>query len=547
MKRSDFCVLPSRAPRRGCRRSSWLRRSRRSPIGLAVLVFLLSALFLGLAHPAVARDRQASTRWSTLIRKHGFSKRQVGLVIIDMAGNTQANIRGNVALVPASNQKVLISAVALKYLGVDFRYKTVLWSTTPPRGDLLPGDLVVSGGGDPNISGRFTGGDPTAIFRSWAREFRNKGIRRVAGDLLVDDFAFDDQRFLSTWKENQWSRWYSAEISALTFNDNCVDVTVLPASVGSLAGFRLSPATAYVNIENRCKTVPLSRVTRSPRIGLERKRGTNEILVKGKIAKRRGGEWTGSVTVDDPGLYFGTVLKEIFSLEGIVIEGTVVRDRDRLPSSDNRVVYHRHSSPLSLDIPVILGSSQNLHAELLLKALGHASGETGSVKRGAAVIRRQLRKEGIPIDGLEIADGSGFSPANRVAPATLARLLYANKREPFFQLFCDSLPVGGKSGTLRKRFRKRSLRGRVLAKTGYIKGVSALSGYVFRTEREPVKSSEARAVPASSSNELLARSSRERFWTFSLLINGFPRKKGLVAAFELQEDIVREILNRMKK
>ncbi len=537
--------------------------------------FLLPLLVV--ATPALAAP--APVEWATLIRKHGFREHQVGLMVIDSTGRVLASVRADEPFAPASNQKVITAAIGLEVLGADFVYTTTLSSDRAPEGDVLRGDLVLSGDGDPNISGRFTRDDPTVILRRWAREFRKKGLRTITGDLLIDDFAFDDQRFLPTWQQDQWSRWYTAQIGALNFNDNCVDVTVVPGPRSAKARYRLSPPTRYVTVENDCKTVALSSSTRRPRIVLDRVRGSNRIILDGSIATGTR-SWAGNVTVDDPGLYLGTVLTEVFASEGVEIRGAVVRDRKRLPPAASRVLYHRHTSGLQLDIPVILRNSQNLHAEVLLKAIGRSSGAVGSIASGRRVVLRELERLGIDAAGVRIVDGSGLSPENRLTPSVLARLLHRIRDEPYFPLFRDSLPLGGKTGTLSRRFRRRDVRGRVLAKTGYISGVSALSGYVFPTELEPVERPSVEAATQSSATQSSATQSsptpspstpspstpspgtpspgtpspgtpspatrsQAPFWTFSILVNGFPARRGLVAALELQEDVVRQILRRM--
>jgi D-alanyl-D-alanine carboxypeptidase/D-alanyl-D-alanine-endopeptidase (penicillin-binding protein 4) len=496
--------------------------------GIAALVI---ALLVPLALPsdeAAAPGAGAGSRWEALIKKHGFRADQVGFLALDAEGNTRAAIYPDAAFVPASNQKVLVAAAALAQLGLDHRFQTLLWSDRPPSGAELPGDLTVSGSGDPNISGRFTGNDPTAIFRDWAREFRAKGIRRIRGDLLIDDFAFDDERFLASWKSNQKNLWYSAQIGALSLNDNCIDVTVKPTRIGKEAAARISPATAYVSLENRAKTVEVG----DPALSLNRLPGGNRIVLRGRMPSTAAAGWTGSVTIDDPGLFFGTVLKEVFAAEGVAIDGRVVRDRARLAPEEKRIPLHRHLSPLALDLPVILSNSQNLHAELLLKALGARRGETGSVASGARSITEFLLRERIPSGALVVADGSGFSPENRIAAATLARVLQWVSRQECFSAFLKSLAVGGRSGTLHRRFRAAPLRGRVIAKTGYINNVSTLSGFLSANEIEPRSDADPRSGPAIDPRTC---------WVFSILINGFPAGGWLGDAHQLQEALLLEL------
>jgi D-alanyl-D-alanine carboxypeptidase/D-alanyl-D-alanine-endopeptidase (penicillin-binding protein 4) len=124
----------------------------------------------------------------------------------------------------------------------------------------------------------------------------------------------------------------------------------------------------------------------------------------------------------------------------------------------------RHTNPVS----------DNYFAEVLLKGLGARFGAAGTTARGAAVVRRFQRKLGAEST---VVDGSGLSRANAASPRAVGHLLARAENEPWFEAFYRSLPLAGRSGTLRKRMRGTSAQGRCRAKTGTLIGVSALAGY----------------------------------------------------------------------
>ena len=486
------------------------------------------------------------------MQKHGIKRQTVGMMILDAQGKVIASINADEAFLPASNQKLLTAFAGLELLGPDFEYETVLWSDRLPTDGVLESDLVVSGNGDPNISGRFYGGDPTAVFREWAAVMRQAGLLRVKGDLLVDDFRFDHEFFNPTWKnDHQYQYWYAAQVGALNLNDNCLDIRFLPGGDGQPAQLKVAPETSYVRLTN--KTVS-DWHKRPVRVDLRRPLGTNNIEVRGKISRRlKKWSYASHVTIHDPGLYFGTVLREILVSEGIAVDGTVLRDRDRLPAGPGRTVYHRHRSPLSRDLPVILTRSQNMHSEALLKALGASQGAVGSVQSGARVLERVLMENGVPREGLKIFDGSGYSRENRVCPRTLARLLHQASRAPYFDLFRDSLAIAATSGTLKRRFGSTGLKGKLFAKTGYIQRGSTLSGYIAKSgaqgggQARPAASTgdkKARARVAEAAGRAESGNGKSNdYWTFVILINGFP-KGGLAATHRFQEDVAVEIFRR---
>jgi D-alanyl-D-alanine carboxypeptidase/D-alanyl-D-alanine-endopeptidase (penicillin-binding protein 4) len=451
-----------------------------------------------------------------LVKQHGAEGWQVGVVILDDQGKQRVSLSGERPLSPASNQKILVVGVALGLLGPDFRYQTVLAARSAPAGGTVPG-LVVQGDGDPNISARFHSGDPIAVFRSWAAELKKAGLQRVAGDLVVDDSRFDAVRFAPGWKENQAGSSYSAEVGALNLNDNCVEVSVKPTRPGQPAKVELIPPTSYISIDNQCQTVAEAKA----RPILHRKPGTNTIIVRDGISQKAK-DFTSSVTVQDPGLYFGTVLAEVLKAEGIAIDGKVARSTLARSAGDSPVVLLRHSSPLADDLTVINKKSQNLHAEVLLKALGAKAEGEGSAAAGGRAIAAFLKQKGLPAEGLQVEDGSGLSSGNRVSPATLAAVLSWIRKQPFWNRYLESLPVAGKDGTLKKRFKGRNSASHIFAKTGYIGGVSALSGYVERGGRH---------------------------WVFSVVVNGLRtggnRSRDILSARALQEEIGEEVYQAM--
>jgi len=142
-----------------------------------------------------------------------------------------------------------------------------------------------------------------------------------------------------------------------------------------------------------------------------------------------------------------------------------------------------HKAKLVDALTPINTNSQNLHAEMLLRQLGVRYTGKGTFKTGTAAVQDYLKKEGLLKDGMVFLDGSGLSAANRVSARLLSSLLYKIGGSAYFDTFRNSLAVGGESGTLEKRLNDSALKGKVFAKTGFINGVRALSGYVITDRR----------------------------------------------------------------
>ncbi|MGQ0614820.1 MAG: D-alanyl-D-alanine carboxypeptidase/D-alanyl-D-alanine endopeptidase [Planctomycetaceae bacterium] len=359
------------------------------------------------------------------------------------------------ARIPASNQKVLTAAAALAKLGPDFKFKT-----TVARG--AGGSLVVVGSGDPNLSGRWFGGDPKLVLRNLARDLVAKGVRRVEGGVLLDASRFDDTWVHPEWPADQLGRWYSAPVAALVYNDSCWDVTVLPGPApGTPARIVVEPTFLAPDLLQRCSTVT-GRGEHLIHIGWGR--GV-DLEVRGGILEGSAGI-TESIPVKDPVAFFGYAFLAALRAEGIEVVGET--RRGMLPGAEPLVVY---TSGLDRTLQVMLTRSQNLYAECVFKALGNGSFESAGV-----ALREQLERLEIPVAGLVAADGSGLARSNRVSAGTLYRVLQAMAGAP---AFVEALASGGE-GTLGRRYRE--LGTRVRLKTGTLRGVSTLSGYVTGRE-----------------------------------------------------------------
>lgn len=382
------------------------------------------------------------------------------------------------AFAPASNMKVLTTAAALDMLGRDFKFRTVFGR----RG----GDLVVVGDGDPAF------GDPavdgiksnTAEFVRWAEALRAKGVTSVSGSLLLDDTVFEATRVAPGWPRDQLAEWFCAPVGGLNLDTNCVQVWLTPGKGGAAPAASVRPANDWIQVvmQARSGTAPGA-------VGLSHGSEPQQVVVRGTVGRAAGEAF--DVTVQDPGLVFGHVLLKVLSDHGITVAGGVKRSRVRTPAGavpgDVETVAVQETP-----LPVVLArcnkKSHNLYAECLLKTLGsrrgdpakHAAGEVGegSWESGSRAVRAFLDKLHFPDEGVRIVDGSGLSRENALTPLLLTEVLRHMHDHPAGELYRESLAVAGTDGTLAKRMKDPALKGNVFAKTGFIRGVSGLSGYV---------------------------------------------------------------------
>ncbi len=400
-----------------------------------------------------------------------------GIDVRDAAtGEEILSHNGDRLFVPASNLKLVVSSVAAQLLGADFHYHTSFFRTGPVVDGVLKGDVVVFGTGDPNLSGRFDR-PMTADLEAFADSLAKRGISRIAGGIVADVSYWKDEPLHGDWEYYDLNWWYAAPTGPLGFNDNAIDFTIRPGPPGGPARVTWKPEQAPFVFENRSRTVaPGAEATWDFR----RVPGTDTIFAYGDIPADARPE-TEHFAVRDPGEYFGAMLRSTLEAKGIDVdeeEVRVVRDAVAGALEDREPLFTYWSRPFQDVIGPILLRSQNWFAEQLLKTLGRELEGEGSWKAGLTIEEAYLRDEvGLDTLSFELRDASGLSAGNLIAPSALTRLLSHLYGTPAGKLVWSSLPVSGSpDGSLRARF--LDIPGRVRAKTGHIRNVDSLAGYL---------------------------------------------------------------------
>lgn len=274
-------------------------------------------------------------------------------------------------------------------------------------------------------------------------------------------------------------------ISALTVDDNEIHATVAPAAIGAAPTIALP---GYYTVANHAVTV----VGDSEDLAFDREPNGRELVLSGTIGVDAKPELL-QLGVDDPAHYAAWRLAEMLRARGVRMTGDVLsRHRPLLPIDDPEKrdadallnapylpsLAILEPGPLQDDVTHVNKVSQNLHAELLLHRLGRIRG-TGSLADGHAVIRAMLAEAGVAKNAVSLSDGSGMSTYDRVSPRGMTTLLRWIARQSWGAAFRETLPVGGKDGTLARRFPADSaLNGKLFAKTGTLNATNALAGYM---------------------------------------------------------------------
>ena len=444
----------------------------------------LAALLLAPALPAQSLAR----RLDRLLDAPPFDRHHWGVVVLDTAGKVLYGRNPTRLFIPASNTKLVVSAAAAVLLPPNGSVATSVYGAGPLEGGVLLGDLVLYGRGDPTMSRRCYDADtsragacetdPMRRMRELAAALHAKGVRRIAGDIVGDGSYFEPTMIHETWESGDLVWWYAAPVSGLAFNDNSVDLRWEPGPVAGAPGrITLTPDFGDLVLENRTWT------SAERGSGLETGRlGPFGIWVGGSITAAAPAR-TSYLALPDPNRYAASALRQALADAGISVTGATASTTDSARYAQARrgaPLAETSSRPFREWLTPILGPSQNLFADMLLKQIGKQVGGQGSWRSGLEVERRFLIDSvGIDSTQFSLRDGSGLSHTNTMSPWAFARLLLWMRRHPGFAPFQSALPVAGRSGTIRTRMVRTPVEGRVMAKTGTISRVNALSGYVL--------------------------------------------------------------------
>ena len=422
---------------------------------------------------------------------------------------------------PASNAKLYTAALALERLGVSHRIKTSLYSTVrPDASGTLKSDLIVYGRGDPTMAARLNGGDYFKGIEPLVAQLVNAGVRRIEGDLIGDESYFAGPPFGSGWEWDDLQAYYGAEVSALTIDDNALDLFVKPADRAGLpCRITTGPTTSFVTLINRTMTSPKGSESR---IVVYRPVAENIIYVSGRLPIDSNGYYT-SVAVHNPAGLFVSLLKDALAQRGIVVSGrTRVLDwkyREVTPLDPAKLIElgSVESMPLADIVREMPKPSQNLYAQLLLLQVGahverrvadeNGAGNTnlkaglsretttsrpsalsstttepgtdGTTEEiGIGMLNDFLDVVGIKKGSVLLEEGSGLSRRDVITPEATIGLLTYMSRSRLAEVYKNALPVAGVDGTLQNRMKGTPAAGNVRAKTGSLRYVYTLSGYV---------------------------------------------------------------------
>lgn len=458
--------------RRGNQRVAgmWVRRSVAVVALLACAAGAAADTLEGKVKGALAQARLGNAKVGVSVLDCQTDKE-----LVDIAPSGASADRG---LIPASNLKLLTSGAALLTLGKAHEFRTEL---------VVDGTrLIVKGAGDPAFA------DPELLdkMQMSVDQFVDKLVESIRAsspqggltEVIVDDRVFDREFVHPDWPAGQLHLSYCAQVSGMNFHGNVLNVFVSPGqTVGAEAAARPEPSGNWITIRRLAKTAKGGNTE----VWLEREPSPPNPPYSFRLhgTVRNTLDRPVQVTVQDPGLFFARVLADRLKKAGLTgAAGITARTAAPEEQFTGGTVAAVVRTPISVAMERCNIDSDNLYAESLCKAAGHkATGQPGSWINGSALIRMQVRDRlgAEYASSLNLADGCGLSRNDRVSAETLTRWLRVMANDADCgDLYVRSLAIAGEEGTLRKRFKGSKIRNEVRAKSGYIREVRTLSGYV---------------------------------------------------------------------
>jgi len=367
---------------------------------------------------------------------------------------------------PASNMKIITSAATLMYLKKDFSFKTGIFYTGDTKNRILSGDIYITGGLDPVLSGY----DLDTVISI----IKARGIKEIKGNIYADVTMCDSLYWGKGWMWDDDSFPDVPYMSALNINENTVSVSVTGKNTGEKPDILLEPVTGYCKVVNNGICDDKSTGS-NIRVNRDYINGVNTIVINGSI--KPGEIKNTKVSIVNPADYALTIFKEKLNSAGIIVKGKTLLSK--CPDAREEIYTIKHEPD---SILVWLNKvSDNLSAEMFLRALSvNYYNQPAGAESGITIIDSLISKAGFNPDDYRIVDGSGLSHYNLVSAELLSGILkYIYYADPVsYRKLYNSFPIAGVDGTLQGRMAGTAAYNNVHAKTGTLSGVSCLSGYV---------------------------------------------------------------------
>ncbi len=370
---------------------------------------------------------------------------------------------------PASCLKIFVTGTSMHHFPINHFFETKVQLKGNLHNKTFKGNITFIGSGDPNISGRFFEQE-NGIMSQWIDSLKALGIDTISGKIEFRDDRFPGSSKPPYWKKNYYNKWYGAEVSALSYNDNCYNVKVIPAdSLDSLASVQFLPNLGFTKVTNKVLTVS----GKKSNIIYKLHPDSNIIFLEGTLGQNSQAS-TYTFPVRNPTDFFKSAFLYFLKEKGVTYSS---QEEPNHSNPTLQKTFRFKTAPTTNIYEEINQRSQNLHAELLLRSLGVHVKEKGTREAGIQAEKEFLHHLGVDSGSFQFYDASGLSTSNKIKPQALVMYLHKMSRQPYGKAFIQSLATPGVHGYKGKRL--KHLKNKIKIKTGFINGVQGLTGYIF--------------------------------------------------------------------
>ena len=383
----------------------------------------------------------------------------------------EIDYHGQQMALPASTQKVITALAALLQLGPDFRFTTTLESKGSVDNGILKGDLIARFGADPTLKRQ--------DLRNMVATLKNAGVQKIEGNVLIDTSIFASHDKAPGWPWNDMTQCFSAPPAAAIVDRNCFSVSLYSAQkAGDLAFIRVAsfyPVTMFSQVRTLARGSADAQYCELDVVPGE----LNRFTLTGCLPQRAE-PLPLAFAIQDGASYAGAILKDELKQAGISYSGTLLRQT--LANEPGTIIASKQSAPLHDLLKIMLKKSDNMIADTVFRMIGHSRFNVpGTWRAGSDAVRQILRQQvGVDIGNTIIADGSGLSRHNLIAPATMIQVLQYIAQHDSELNYISMLPLAGYDGSLQYRagLHQAGVDGKVSAKTGSLQGVYNLAGFI---------------------------------------------------------------------
>ncbi len=406
-----------------------------------------------------------------------FGGASITLTVADLlSGEMLCSIDPDRALTPASVQKLVSTSAALELLGADYRFKTVVGhiGEMNRRGNVLTGDIIIRGGGDPALGSERFAEHYGNIIDSIATAIEESGIKRIKGRIISDETIYDFSPASTRWSWGDLGNYYGAGPYGLTVFDNTLKIHMRTGERGSVPEiFKFDPVIKTLALKSY-----LTAEGTSDRGYVYSAPYSNYAWISGFVPENRD-EFILKASIPDPPMVLAEMVLDALQARGITVTGGAGTTRTVYDLSVGvlQPLSEITSPPLSEIIHILTHESVNLYAEHMIKQLGYETSGKGTVSFGVRAIRAFLDSAGIRHRGIFIEDGSGLASRNGVTSKFMTDLIrYMLLEGSNAEIFRNSLPPAGEAGTMKSYFRDPLFMNNLRAKTGTLSRVRGYAG-----------------------------------------------------------------------